>query len=303
MLRRNQLDHLLCRRLATDNGFIAIKVLGNLLQRRVPGLDVELPNNKQLKHQPDTVHNEVLPANVLDGDRVDVLVEKETERHAEEHQRQAFGAEVVGEDLGGVAHEQPAESDVVADVVEEDEDDHCVSGIVVFAAGAFRVASESDGHGSEGQEHANTGGQEEAATSKLVDEEADTGGGDDVYSVEDGVDRQHRVAVCYSDEFEELFLSAICYCTEGYITYLGQEVRDNAVPRPLREETDRDQDDGPVSVARSRPELRPPIALELLLKRDRLLDLVELYINQLVILVALGVDICQDLLRLVQLAL
>lgn len=303
MLCRYQLDHLLRRRLSPDNGFIAIKVLGNLLQRRVPGLDVKLPNNKQFKHQPDTVHNAVLPANVLDGNWVDVLIEEETERHAEEHQRQAFGTEVVGENLGGVAHEQPAESDVVEDVVEEYEDNDCVSSIVVFAAGALGVASESNGHGGEGEKHANTRGKKEAAPSKLVHKEADTGGGDDVYSIEDGVDSQDRVGVCYSDEFEELFLSAICYCKERDITHLGQEVRDNAVSRPLREEPDRNQDDGAVSVARSRPQLRPPIALQLLFERDGLLDLVELYIDQFVVLVALGVDICQDLLRLVQFAL
>lgn len=91
----------------------------------------------------------------------------------------------------------------------------------------------------------------------------------------------------------------MCHHTEGYIAHLGHEIGYKAVSRPLREEPDRDQDDGTVSVARSRPQLRPPVALELLLERDGLLNLVELHINQFIILVALGVDICQDLLRLV----
>lgn len=87
------------------------------------------------------------------------------------------------------------------------------------------------------------------------------------------------------------------------MTDLGQEVGYNAVSGPLREEADGDEDDGPVAVTRSRPQLRPAVAFELLLERNGLLDLIEFHVDQFVILVALGMYIGQDLLCLLGLAL
>lgn len=52
----------------------AIKVLGNLLERSVPGLDVEEVHDEELDDDPDVVHDVVLPADVLEGNGVDVLV-------------------------------------------------------------------------------------------------------------------------------------------------------------------------------------------------------------------------------------
>lgn len=52
----------------------AIKVLGNLLERSVAGLDVEEVHDEELDDDPDVVHDVVLPADVLEGNGVDVLV-------------------------------------------------------------------------------------------------------------------------------------------------------------------------------------------------------------------------------------
>jgi hypothetical protein len=52
----------------------AIKVLGNLLERSVTGLDVEEVHDNELDNDPDIVHDVVLPSDVLEGDGVDVLV-------------------------------------------------------------------------------------------------------------------------------------------------------------------------------------------------------------------------------------
>jgi hypothetical protein len=52
----------------------AVKVLGNLLERSVAGLDVEEVHDNKLDHNPDVVHDVVLPSDVLQSDGVDVLV-------------------------------------------------------------------------------------------------------------------------------------------------------------------------------------------------------------------------------------
>ena len=53
---------------------LAVKVLGNLLKRSVASLDVEEVHNDELEHDPNVVHDVVLPSDVLESDGVDVLV-------------------------------------------------------------------------------------------------------------------------------------------------------------------------------------------------------------------------------------
>jgi hypothetical protein len=52
----------------------AVKVLGNLLERSVAGLDVEEVHDDELDDDPHVVDDVVLPCNVLQSDGVDVLV-------------------------------------------------------------------------------------------------------------------------------------------------------------------------------------------------------------------------------------
>ena len=52
----------------------AVEVLGNLLKGSVAGLDVEEVHDNELDHNPDVVHDVVLPSDVLQSDGVDVLV-------------------------------------------------------------------------------------------------------------------------------------------------------------------------------------------------------------------------------------
>lgn len=65
----------------TDQSRLAVKVLGNLLEWRVLGLNEELPHNDQLEGDPATVYNVVLPADGTECDRVYVLVEPQ--RHVD----------------------------------------------------------------------------------------------------------------------------------------------------------------------------------------------------------------------------
>lgn len=62
--RRRQFARLLGRRRPADHGIVTIKVLGDLLQRRVARLNVEEPHHRQLDAQPHAVEDVVFP---LDG--------------------------------------------------------------------------------------------------------------------------------------------------------------------------------------------------------------------------------------------
>ena len=54
--------------------YFTVEVLGNLLERGVASLDVEEVHDNEFDHDPDVVHDVVLPSDVLQGDWVDVLV-------------------------------------------------------------------------------------------------------------------------------------------------------------------------------------------------------------------------------------
>lgn len=108
----------------------------------------------------------------LEGDGVGVDVEGEGGLDATLDDEKTLGAELVGEDLDGVANEETGPGHVVHDVEDPDEDDHGVVG-----SGGVLLLVEGGGEGpeDEGAEHTTGGGEEDGATAKLVDEK---GGGD-----------------------------------------------------------------------------------------------------------------------------
>lgn len=84
---------------------------------------------------------------------------------------------------------------------------------------------------------------------------------------------------------------------------MRQEVGNNTVSGPLGEEANGNKNDQAVAVTRGGKEFEPAVTLILVLQRDCLLDFFELDVDQLVIFVTLGMDICQHLLCLFQPAL
>lgn len=189
------------------NSAVTVEHLDNLLQRNLLRLNIVFPDHKDLKRQEDTVDEVVFPVNVFQGDRVDVLVEPKTEINAEEHESQTLGTETVRQNLGGVGDKHAAESDIVRDIVEEDEGNDCV-GCVAIGSGSILVeTSECNGSRDKAYEHADAGREEKLATAEVIHEEADSGCRYDVDSAENEVDSELSVAVCDSDHFQNLVLS------------------------------------------------------------------------------------------------
>ena len=56
---------------------ITVEVLSDFLEWGVAGLDVEEVDDSEFDGEPDAVNDVVLPANVVEGDGVDVLIEED----------------------------------------------------------------------------------------------------------------------------------------------------------------------------------------------------------------------------------
>jgi hypothetical protein len=74
----------------------------DLFQRRALCLDEKEINSQTLDHQDHNVHKVEFPAQMLDADWIDVLIEDATQRREAETQRQALGADLVWQDLDSV---------------------------------------------------------------------------------------------------------------------------------------------------------------------------------------------------------
>ena len=91
------------------------------------------------------------------------------------------------------------------------------------------------------------------------------GGNDDVQNLQATIDDQLNVAVGDSDGVEDNV----------------QVVADKTVSRPLREETQRQQDDKSVAVALGLEEFEPSVAFKFLLQLDCILDLLKFDVHDL----------------------
>lgn len=260
---------------ATNGGSVAVEVAGNLLERGVLGLDVEEVDNDEFHSEPDAVDDVVLPADVVEGNGVDVGVEEQSEVNASEHVAHGLGADGVGQNFDGVTDEKTRPGDVVERVVEEDhEDDGAAVGLDLSD---FESLGE-DGPDHKGHAHAGGGDEEERATTDFVDEEAHGGSDDAIPDVEDTVDLELHVGILDANGVENT----------------GDVVRDETVAGPLGEETSRDQDDEPVSVALGPEDFEPASLFQLLLNSDGLLDFLEFQLNQFVVGIALSVNMSED---------
>lgn len=98
--------HIRNSNLTNINRVIAIEVLGDFLHGSIPGFDQEGVDNEDLRSKEDAVDNVILPANGVEGNRVDVLVEEEGRGDAEVQPGETLGTETVGENFGGVGCHQ-----------------------------------------------------------------------------------------------------------------------------------------------------------------------------------------------------
>ena len=292
-----KLSTLLSSSVSTNDGIVPIKVLRNLLKWGVASLDVVLPDNQRLKAEPDAVHKVVLPLDTRKRDWVNILVEEQRKIDSKPHAVHALSADVVWQNLHSVSDQQTRPGHVIETVIDEDKGNLAVCGGGVSGSWdnlSGRVAQgrlhDCSGHGCPddvGGAHSGGSGEEERTTAKLVNPETHEEGDDEVDDGEDTIDLELQLRVGYASKSEDV----------------GHVVRNETIAGPLREKTERHQDDETVTVALSAPELGPAVALELLLELDGLLDLVKLNLDEIVLLVSASVGVCENLKSLLLLAL
>lgn len=93
------------------------------------------------------------------------------------------------------------------------------------------------------------------------------------------------------------------FCDADSVENAGNVVGNETIARPLREETGRDQDDEPVAVALGLEDLEPSGLLGLLFDDDGLPDFFVFQLDDLVVGVSFGVDVCKNRQSLLVLAL
>lgn len=208
----------------------------------------------------------------LEGDGVGVDVEGEGGLDEDVHDHETLGAEAVGENLNGVADEETGPGERVEDAKDPDEEDHGLVG-----AGGLLLVVERRGQSPEDESAKHAGGrsQEHGAAADLVDEHGHADGDDEG---EDGLaGRETELGGGLGDT--------------GRVVELGRVVGDDGVARPLREDTERDEDGEAVTVALGLEEVEvAAVGLGLHLEADGLLDLAELELDRGVVLVAVGVE-------------
>jgi len=211
----------------------------------------------------------------LEGDGVGVDVEGEGGLDENVHDHETLGAEPVGENLNGVADEETGPGERVEDAKDPDEEDH---GLVGAGGLLLVVQSRSEGPEDESAKHAGGGSQEHGAAADLVDKH---GHGDRDDEGEDRLaGRETELGGGLGDT--------------GRVVELGRVVGDDGVARPLREDTERDEDGEAVTVALGLEEVEVAAVFRSLhLEADRLLDLAVLELNCGVVLVAVGVVLGQ----------
>lgn len=97
--------HLRIRQLRDINCTLAIEELGDFLHWRISRLNNEEIDDPNFKEQEHAVEKVVLPRERLERYGIDVLIEEQRDCDAEIQPGEAFGAQSIGEDFGGVGGE------------------------------------------------------------------------------------------------------------------------------------------------------------------------------------------------------
>lgn len=273
-----------------DSGVITIDDLGDLLESRTTGLDVHEVDEADLTENPDAVDEVKSPGVTtgeravvgrgglpgVEGQRVEVVVQKKSDLHRDVEEHETLGTERVGEDLNGITNQETRPTSRVEDTVEPDEEDHGVigsRGLVLLVKTTGKSPEDED------DEHTTGGEQEGETTVKAVDEH---GASNRDNHIENGLSSG-------DDETVLLTLETSVLVEDSGV------VGDDTVSGPLGEETKREENDETVAVTLGLEEVGVSggVGGELL-SLDGFTDLAVLELNGRVVGIAVGVVLAED---------
>ena len=210
-----------------SNHVVAVEDLGDLLESRALGLDVDKVDEDELNKDPECVEEGEVPVarQVLPRDGVGLVADGEDGLDCDVHDHQTLGAETEGQNLESVGDEQTGPGDGVEDAENPDDGDLDVSGGLVGVAG---VLVDCRGDSPDGEHDDHTGGtdEEEAATTGRVDK---CGGGDGCDKSDGGL----------TDVETETLTGAGDSCS---LVDQAGVVGEESITRVLGDDTERDQD-------------------------------------------------------------
>ncbi len=216
----------------------------------------------------------------LEGNGVGVRVEGQGGLDRQVHDHEALGAELVGQDLNGVADEETGPSEGIEDAEDPNEEEHGVVGTLGLLLLVKRGGESPE---DEGTEHATSGSQEHGATAELVDEHGHA-------------DRNNEGEAGLASRKTELLGRA---GNTGAVVELAGIVGNDGVTGPLGEDTERNEDGEAVTVALGAEEVGVAAgALGLELETNGLLDLAELELDRGIVGVAIGMVLGESVERL-----
>lgn len=198
---------------------------------------------------------------------------------------ETLGTDVVRQDLDRVGNQETRPGEVVGRIVDENHSNHGTSGGLRFSHGELGRARRPN---NEGYKHPCSGGQEKRTTTKLVDRESEADSNAPIPDGETAVDLELGVGICDTNSIHDIL----------------EVVRDEAVARPLREQTGSHDQQESVAVTPGGDELPPAgapgrVGLEL----DGLLDLLVLELDERVGGITVGMVLGKDLQGLLWLVL
>jgi hypothetical protein len=213
---------------------------------------------------------------VFEAERVDVLVDGESDLDEEVHKHETLGTNLEGQDFDGISDKKTRPGKRVRHGEHPDKSDDGATGgsalLGFLLRGADRPENEDDAH-------AGSSGDEEGPATDAVDQHGARDGDNERENGQAAVHTELSVAISNADR----------------LVHIGGIVRDETVAGPLREETKRSNEQKSVAVAAGLEEVEVAAGLLVLeFETDGLLDLVVLELDGRVVDVAVGVVLSKN---------
>lgn len=241
-------------------------------------------DGEQDKREPDAVNDVVFPAQILQADGVDELVEEVGRLGGAHQEGDALGPDLEGHDFDRVGDGKG----VPADAVGADEEDDGGQDTRADAPGRrSREHAPRDGPGYHAEQHAQGGREENGPAADAAHEVGTNDGDNHAPNLEDAVDQRDALLRMDADESKDR----------------GQVVGHKPVAGPLGEKGTAEDEECAVLVGSASDQLPPGPAARCPLQADGVADVLKLAGDQRGALLPVGVVLDQDLARLLLAAL
>jgi hypothetical protein len=214
---------------------------------------------------------------VREAERVDVLVDGQSNLDEKVHNHEALGTDLEWQNLDRIGDEKTRPGQSVGD---RENPDHGNDTLTSSLAALLLLLGRADGPDDEAHAHGCSGGNEKRAATNAVNEQSAGDGDNEGQDGKTTVETELSVAIGYANA----------------VVYVGGVVGGKSVARPLGEQTERRKEHKPVPVALGLEEVEVGrVFLVLEFKTKRLLDLGVFELDSGIVDVTIGVVLAKHL--------